>query len=174
MTGLRRTAIARKTELKRGAPLRRKTAMKKVAMAQRTVAKQRKARDTGPNAKTKALLWARAAGKCELCGVDLTFRPFSRHHRRSRGSGGSTVPWINNLSNLLLLCGSATTPGGCHERVERNRGDEAYIAGWRVHKNGQYLPAEVPALIRRVNTIGFITKELLYLSDDGDYIEGSP
>lgn len=36
----------------------------------------------------------------------------SIHHRRAKGAGGTDVPWINDRSNLLLLCGDGVS--GCH------------------------------------------------------------
>lgn len=76
---LRRTALARRTELAR-TPLQRRKALSRVAAATRTVRRQRsrRARDTGPDQATKALLWERAKGRCEICGRDLNGSPFSR------------------------------------------------------------------------------------------------
>jgi 5-methylcytosine-specific restriction protein A len=149
---LKRTALQAKTQL------RRRTAMA------RTVGKQRKQRDTGPTQATKVLLWARAGGRCELCGRDLnTGHPFSRHHRRPRGAGGSSVSWINDVTNLLLLCGSATT--GCHFLVESQRALAA-ANGWLVPMSSPYLPAELPVLLAAFS-------ELVYLTADGSYAKGA-
>lgn len=131
MTPLRRTGIQRRTELAR-TPLRRKKASAAVAAAKRTVSKQRtqaavRRRDTGPDPETKALLWQRAKGRCEICGHDVNGAPFSRHHRSPRRMGGSTVAWINDITNLLLLCGTGTT--GCHGAVESNRSRPSRPAG---------------------------------------------
>jgi hypothetical protein len=75
--------------------------------------------------------------------------------------GGSRAPWINNVTNLLLLCGSGTT--GCHGRVESHRA-EAYVAGWLL-RSGEH-PEQVPVLIH--------ARGVVYLTPDGDYQEGSP
>lgn len=165
MTGLRRTSIARKTELKRGRVLARKKPMARVAMARRTVEKQRKqARDTGPTAATKALLWERAGGACERCSLPLSDgQPFSRHHRRPRGSGGSSVPCINEVTNLLLLCGTATT--GCHGWVEVHP-TESYREGWKVHLTSLSPPARIPVLMHIDRGILAVR---YYLTPDGDY-----
>lgn len=57
--------------------------------------------------------------------------------------GGTTDPAANCPSNLLLLCGSATTPGGCHTWAE-TRCEEARIAGlWMPSWQN---PADVPVL----------------------------
>lgn len=167
MTGMRRTAIARKTELRRTAPLRRRKALARTAAAHRTVEKQRKQRDTGPTRSTKELLWARAQGRCELCSRSLTHgEPFSRHHRRARGAGGSSVTWINDITNLLLVCGTATTPDGCHHLIETQK-QIAYAAGWVVPMHGTHTPAEIPVDLARF-------PQPMYLTDDGDYAPGAP
>lgn len=164
MTPLRRTALARRTELAR-TPLRRKKVATRVAAAKRRVERQRRQRDTGPDQATKALLWERAKGRCEICGRDVNGAPFSRHHRRPRGMGGTTVDWINDITNLLLLCGSATSPNGCHRMVESDRA-RAIEAGWLVPMG--YQPAEVPVYIRPE-----ISMHAVYLTTDGRYAEGA-
>ena len=60
--------------------------------------------------------------------------------------GGTTDPAANSPSNLVLLCGSATTPGGCHTAVEKFR-DSAVSTGWIVPRPVN--PATVP--IKRHN-----------------------
>ena len=171
---LRRTGLQRRTELKRGTALRRTKQLARVAAGRRVIAKAaRRTRDTGPSKATKALLWQRANGCCEVCGRDLADGryPFSRHHRRPRGSGGSSVPWINDVTNLLLLCGSATTPDGCHAWVETHPA-QAYTAGWKVRLNSLGTPAETPVAIalplipgsgRRYRSTWF------YFTPDGQY-----
>ena len=44
--------------------------------------------------------------------------------------GGSTAD-PHALANIVLLCGSATSRGGCHFSVESNR-KQAFIDGWLV------------------------------------------
>lgn len=167
MSSLRRTAITRKTELKRTSALATRKTISRSSAAKRTVTKQRKQNDTGPTAATKEMLWTRAKGRCELCGRDLTTgHPFSRHHRRARGSGGSSLAWVNEVSNLLLLCGSATTPGGCHSLVETQK-VLAYANGWVVRMTGTHKPAEVPVVLAAFD-------EPMYLTDAGEYAIGAP
>lgn len=67
--------------------------------------------------------------QCQRCG-DLITGWFSRHHRNPRGLGGSKAD-PHALVNLVLLCGSATSRGGCHAHVESNR-KQARIDGWLV------------------------------------------
>lgn len=119
-------------------------------------------RASSPSASTVATLYARAGRRCELCGGPLSgLAGWSKHHRRPRGMGGTRVSWVNDVTNLLLLCGSGTT--GCHGRVESHR-EAAYEAGWLL-RSGEH-PAEVPVLIH--------ARGVVYLTPDGDYQEGSP
>lgn len=46
--------------------------------------------------------------------------------------GGSKLR--HTLANVVLLCGSATTPGGCHFEVESHR-EQAELDGWLVPMN---------------------------------------
>lgn len=166
MTPLRRTALARRTELKRTTPLQARTGLRRRAAAKRTVTRQRKRRDTGPDLSTRNMLWVRARGRCELCGRDLTGgHPFSRHHRRPRGMGGTSLEWVNDITNLLLLCGTATTPGGCHQMVESQR-LLAVANGWLIPAGSPYLPAELPVLLAAFT-------DLVYLGGDGSYAKGA-
>lgn len=50
---------------------------------------------------------------------------------------------MNLPANLVLLCGHATEPGGCHNWVESHRAD-AIDLGWLVSRIGVQIPAEVP------------------------------
>jgi hypothetical protein len=68
--------------------------------------------------------------QCQRCGRLIGSGPFSRHHRDPRGMGGSKAD-PHAMANLVLLCGTATTPGYCHEAVESNR-KQALIDGWLV------------------------------------------
>lgn len=159
MTLRRTTPLARRTELAR-TPLRRKTAMQRVAKAKRTVERQRKRYDTGPDQATRVALWERANGRCEVCGLPIAmdrWPGYSRHHRLPRGRGGH-----NRLSNLLLLCGTGTT--GCHGLIESQRA-LAYGNGWLVHTGDE--PTEIPVELAK-------HLEAMYLTDDGDYAPGAP
>lgn len=67
--------------------------------------------------------------QCQRCGHLITGW-FSRHHRDPRGMGGSKAD-PHAMANLVLLCGSATSRGGCHHEAESNR-NQARIDGWLV------------------------------------------
>lgn len=90
----------------------------------------------------------RDAGRCQRCGRMIGGGPFSRHHRDPRGMGGSKIR--HTLANLVLLCGSATTPGGCHAEVESSR-VQAELDGWLVPMNIR--PEQWPA--RRFGREGY-------------------
>jgi 5-methylcytosine-specific restriction endonuclease McrA len=62
---------------------------------------------------TRAAVYARDEGRCQACGIFVMREWKSIQHRKARGTGGT-----NNMSNLVLMCGSATT--GCH-RLAENR-----------------------------------------------------
>lgn len=150
--------LERRTPLARGGPLKR------------TSSRPKRPRDTGPTKTTREIVWARAGGRCELCGGSLAgMRGFSRHHRRPRRMGGSRLPDTNSPANLLLVCGSATSPDGCHQRIEAKR-DQAYAEGLLLH-DGQD-PTEVPILIN--NPARSAWPQLVWLTADGDYSEEPP
>lgn len=92
------------------------------------------------------LVFTRDEGCCAHCGTAITGdrgRDWSVHHRRPRGSGGSSLEWVNRAANLVLLCGSGTT--GCHGWVESHR-DDARDAGFLVRLNGVEIAAHVPII----------------------------
>lgn len=108
------------------------------------------------------MLFARAQACCELCGRDLAnTREYSKHHRRPRGMGGTLREWVNQVANLLLVCGTGTT--GCHHRIESNR-THAYDMGWllRHSDSANEIPVEI------------FGRGLVYLTDDGAYADGAP
>lgn len=173
MSCLRRTALQRKTQLRR-------TPMPRAARAgarrvKKTIQRQQQATrpDTGPTAGQRRTVAARAGWRCEICGAVLGWpdgsggatwcAPHSFHHRRARGMGGTRRPDTNSPANLLLLCGTGTT--GCHGRVEANRA-AAHQLGWLLHQTED--PAQVPAYV--VTGAGGEARPLL-LTTDGRYEE---
>lgn len=154
---LRRTGLQRKTELKRSGELRRTPLSRGKGLQARRV-KAARPRDTGPSPEQREQVITRARGCCERCGVVIRpWMDFSIHHRLPRGRGGTNV-----LSNLVLLCGSATTPQGCHLQVESQR-TAAYDTGWLV-KTG-HVPAERPVLVYGLGHV--------LLTDDGTYLKAT-
>jgi hypothetical protein len=71
-------------------------------------------RGMGPSARVRRLVFARAFGCCESCGTSVIGRPYSIQPRVAREAGGTSRAGANAVWNLSLLCGSATSPGGCY------------------------------------------------------------
>jgi hypothetical protein len=89
----------------------------------------------------RQLVWDRAGGLCEKCGLGLIQSAnfsYSNHHRLLKSRGGQ-----DTVDNLALLCGSGTT--GCHGLVHNPlRGNETAPVdeGWIVESgtNPQVVP----------------------------------
>jgi hypothetical protein len=124
----------------RKAPLGRSVPPRQVR-AKRAVPRALPARrDTGPSRKVRALVMAREGNCCAACGISVIGRPYSVQHRVARGMGGTSSPAANSPERLVLLCGSATTPGSCHALCEARDPD--------MHGRGFWLWSwEDPALI---------------------------
>lgn len=101
---------------------------------------------TGPTKATRQGVLTRARMRCERCARVLSCG-YSIHHRRPRGMGGSHDEMTNTPANLVVLCGHATTPGGCHLWVEAHR-TAARDEGFLVRSGTD--PATVPVCIRLV------------------------
>lgn len=113
---------------------------------------------------TLHLVFTRAEGCCERCEKPITGQrglDFSFHHRRPRGSGGSTVEWVNLPANIILLCGSGVT--GCHGWTESHR-EASRDLGFLVLLNGHLIASEVP--------IQHALYGLVRLTDDGSVVTG--
>ncbi len=125
----------KRTSLKRETPLCRRTALRSSGSLKRTgTAKTRTASaSTVIPQVVKDAVDERdqryGQPQCQRCGHLITGW-FSRHHRNPRGMGGSTAE-PHALVNLVLLCGSATSRGGCHHEIESQR-RQARIDGWLV------------------------------------------
>jgi hypothetical protein len=90
-------------------------------------------RSTGPDKKTRDIVYGRDLMRCQLQGC--TDGPFEIQHRRARGMGGSRAEDINSPANLVLLCAT------CHRHIEAHPvGAES--AGFRVRQGKD--PAEQP------------------------------
>lgn len=68
--------------------------------------------------------------------------------------GGTKDPAVNQMSNLILLCGSGVT--GCHGNIEKNR-RWAYTLGFLLSATDD--PASTPVLLN---------KRWVRLHDNGD------
>jgi len=89
---------------------------------------------TGFSRATKELIYDRAAGHCEICGMGAVEQA---HHRRPRGAGGSTADDTNTAANGLGICQR------CHDMTESRR-TVALDRGWLVRQGHD--PAAVPVL----------------------------
>lgn len=143
---LRRTALARRAELKRQ-PKRR--------------------RNTDPTAAQRRVVAERAGYACELCRMPLHdghhwTEPHSFHHRQPRGMGGTNRPDVHAPYQLLLLCGTDNATG-CHGYIESHR-RVAYENGWLVHHGRD--AATTPAIIGGATTA---SRHLVLLTADGRY-----
>jgi hypothetical protein len=123
----------KRTELVRRTPLRAKAKLTaKSGMVRRKPPSAKRVKEPGPSKRVVDLVFARDGGCCVRCGraVDPARRgeDWSCQHRRARGAGGDVRPETNLPANLVILCGSATSAGGCHEWAERARA-EARLAG---------------------------------------------
>jgi hypothetical protein len=94
-------------------------------------------RQTGPDAATRATVYARDDYRC--CRCSSTDGPFAIHHRSGRRAGGSRLPEKNALSNLVLV------DDRCHTFLESRRmvgaGEGFIVPSW-------HDPAETPLLYR--------------------------
>lgn len=96
-------------------------------------------------ARVHAIVDGRDNGHCRRCGR-LVGEQFSRQHRIPRGAGGSAL--VERPSNLVTLCGSATSPEGCHNWAEHDHRADAEILGYLLPKlNPDIDPAKEPIFI---------------------------
>jgi len=81
--------------------------------------------------------------------------------------GGTSDPAANALSNLTLLCGSATTPGGCHALCEARdvhmRARGFWLYSWES-------AADAGVMLASEHGSGMT----VWLSDDGRYLTEPP
>ena len=129
----------------------------------RTAAKRTAPRDTGPDRATRFLVYEREGLRCACCGVPLDSETCWRsiQHRKARGVGGG-----NEMANLILLCGSATSDG-CHLRAEQ-RSDEMHARGFWLRSDED--PALVPVMLFEESGSGMT----VYLTAAGGYSTEPP
>jgi len=107
----------------------------------------------GPSPEVRLAVKEREGGRCAACGAWLEGRWFSIQHRRARGTGGD-----NSIENLALLCGTSTSPDGCHLLCEQRTQE--------MHERGLWLyswerSADVP--------VRLWTGDVVLLAGDGSY-----
>lgn len=137
---LRRTRLIRRT------PLRSKAE------------KTRRPKDTGPDRTTRETVLERDDWRCVACSKVVLNQPYSLQHRVARQMGGTSDPASNSPVNLITLCGSATTPDGCHLWCEQRSGEASDLGYWMPSWRN---PADVP--------VHHALHGLVYLTDDGGW-----
>ncbi|HEY2087668.1 MAG TPA: hypothetical protein VGH54_16830 [Mycobacterium sp.] len=93
--------------------------------------------------KLREMVVARAEYSCDRCARQLIGQVYSLQHRRARGAGGRAG--AHTPANLIVLCGTANTPGSCHNFAE-NTGEgraEAYALGFAIRGEAR-APEDVP------------------------------
>ena len=160
----RRSELKRTAPLRAGAALARKTGLRPGKNAPKAAAAPRKpVRDTGPSRLVRTIVLERDQHACVACGkpVGLPGTWWSIQHRLARGQGGG-----NDLPNLILLCGSATSDG-CHLKCEqRDRHMQAqgyWLESWQD-------PAAEPVMIHSEHGGG----AMVWLLPDGAYGLAAP
>lgn len=130
-------------------------------------------------------LLVRSGGRCEartpaclgdqygrLAGL-LSRRQVNIHHRRPRGSGGTSREDVHSLANLMLVCGSGNV-SGCHGFIE-NHATVAEARGYKVAKEGRRSdPAEVPVTLPSGRRVFLDTLAPAYLDTAGGWGFGVP
>jgi len=143
----------------RRVPIRRRPRESSLPKASAT---RRRPRDTGPSQKVRVLVCERDNWQCVGCGSPLRAGTWwSLQHRKARGVGGDNSP-----SNLIVLCGSATSKG-CHRRCE-DRDREMHARGLWLRSDED--PAMVPVMIASEHDSGITA----WLTEAGTYAFEAP
>lgn len=137
------------------------------AAAKPQQAKSLKTRDTGPDRKTRALVYIRDGNCCVCCGTPVQGRPHSIGHRMRRSQGGSNRP--SNLLTFLGLGSNPFDPDDHHARIDsrKNPGDETH--GYSVRSNRDPLLIGVQYFERPGGS-----GTTRWLLDDGDWLNEPP
>lgn len=108
----------------------------------------------------------RSGPACERCGRYVDGQWFSRQHRIARGSGGSRRLAVHSVANRVKVCGSATSPDGCHAWMEdRSNLAQAQFEGYVISQHGDIDPLTVPILLSSGFAPG--SRRWVYLLNDG-------
>lgn len=113
--------------LQRSTPMRRASFKSKAGAGLKCAGTTKSPRYTGPTKKMRDAVLARDDYTCQRCGRGIHNQPYSLQHLLPRGRGGK-----NTMRNLVTVCGSATTPGMCHDWMENQERRLATRDGWLV------------------------------------------
>lgn len=153
---MRRGRLERRTRLAPGGPLQR-TPFRGQPNPLRSVHPSRPRIHADPVwAAVRALIWARACGRCERCGRLLDPHGWDGHHRKLRSQGGQ-----HSAANAVALCPDCHT--AAPDAVHRRRA-VARLAGWIVHPSAD--PATVPVQLHNGRRV--------WLDAGGGYSENPP
>lgn len=117
---------------------------------------KRTSRGSGIPPRVREAVLLRDGHHCRRCGRSVIDQPASIQHRLPRGRGGKPT-----LANLVLVCGSATTPGSCHDWMEHVDRAQAYDDGWLCRTG------EDPADVQVLTHDGW-----RFFTDDGRVVKG--
>ncbi|MGC0365048.1 5-methylcytosine-specific restriction protein A [Rhodococcus sp. 27YEA15] len=136
-------------------PLTARTSSARSRAKKTTPPPRKRTRDTGFPPAVKVLIHARSGGRCEVQQQCRGAVAVHIHHRRPRGSGGSTLAWVSGAANGVDVCLA------CHAFIESAR---AYSEGhgWLVSMNRRRRSDEVPVLLVH-------DSEPVLLADDGTF-----
>jgi hypothetical protein len=117
---------------------------------------RRRARDTGPDARTRELVLERDGYACVCCGRSIIGQQYSIQHRKRRSQGGTNSP-----SNLITLLGTGITR--CHGRIDSRIDPHDEAKGYTVR--GGFDPAQIPVKLFSRHGSGITA----WLAADGTY-----
>jgi hypothetical protein len=118
-------------------------------------------RDTGPDAKTRALVLERDGWSCVCCGRSVISQVYSLQHRQRRGQGGTNCP-----SNLIVVLGDGAR--GCHARIDSRIDPHDEAQGYTVRSGKD--PAAVSVMIHSEHGSGCRK----WLTPEGTYSDSAP
>jgi 5-methylcytosine-specific restriction protein A len=118
--------------------------------------------------KVREAVLERDGYSCAGCGYSIVGRQYSLQHRRAKKRGGSRLPWIDQPQNLITLCGSATSPDGCHLRAE-SRGLDAQTLGYVISEWPELDPRFIP-----VHVVGEFGTSKVWLTPGGGLSNEAP
>lgn len=143
----------------------KRTELKRTTGLSRFTPRTPRRRDTGPDAKTRTLVYERDGYACVCCGISIIGRPHSVGHRKRRSQGGTNDP-----SNLLTFLGfgNGLTREDHHWRIDRREDEHDEAKGYTVRSYDD--PALIPVMVMSPGGSGV----LVWATPDGRWSEVPP